>query len=369
MQTLEIKTNGQKLAVFAVGGCVLWLVLTLIFSVSGYIDASRLGQYSPFTKHFIDTGIGFIIWGFIGPVLFAVAGSDGFVEGHWSKKLLYFTLSALFAFTVMMIFVIFVVAPYWGYDPLDFLKIQRVVQWLGDMFLFVIVILLGYAAAVVQKAQQAALAAAQLQSTLAQEQAEKSAFEATYLRGRLGSHFVMNALSNVLGLVRLGDTARAEDATILLSDILRGMTSEDTGNLVSLSTEVALAEKYLAFQHIRYPSLTSSFDVEPNTMQAWVPGQLLQPLLENVFKHARLPKVATLTVAVHTDDDRLHITVTNNSTAASADTTSEGEGLTLTALRIKSLMKGRVAVARTYADGLYVVALDLPLVNSNEGAQ
>ncbi|WP_262694520.1 sensor histidine kinase [Kordiimonas aquimaris] len=366
MQRLNVTKRARKLAMLAAGGFVLWITLTLIFSVSSYIDAIRLDQYMPYQKHFVDTGYGFGVWAFIGPVLFAFASSARFVEARGWWKLLYFILAAVFALAVMLIYVSFFAAPHWGYEPLDFFKVQRVVEWLGDMFLFIIVLLLGYVFAVVQRAQQSALTAAHLQSSLAQEQAKKNAFEATYLRGRLGSHFVMNALSNVLGLVRLGDTARAEDATILLSDILRGMTSDDTGNLVPLSTEVTLAEKYLAFQRIRYPSLTSSFDVEPSALNAQVPSQLLQPLLENVFKHASLPKIATLVITARLKKDRMVITVANNSIAKAADTLSKGEGMTLTTLRLRSLIEEPVTIDRSYIDGWYAVTLNLPFIQNGE---
>lgn len=366
MRELNVKTKSRKLAVLALGGFVLWLTLTIIFSVSSYIDAIRLGQYIPYQQHLADNAYGFGVWAFIGPALFAFASSSRFVEARPLMRLFYFGMAGLASFAAMMVFVFFFAAPHWGYEPIEFLRQQRVVQWLGDMFLFIIVLLLGYASAVVRRAQQSALAAAQLQSTLAQEQAEKNAFEATYLRGRLGSHFVMNALSNVLGLVRLGDTARAEDATILLSDILRGMTADDTGNLVALSTEITLAEKYLAFQRIRYPSLTSSFDVEPAVLGGQVPSQLLQPLLENVFKHASLPKIATLVITARLKNDRMVIAVANNSTAKDADTSSEGEGMSLTSLRLKSLIEEQVTVERSYNEGWYTVSLSLPFIQSDE---
>lgn len=353
----------RTIAFYVIGGVVFWLTLSLIFAVSSHVDNTRIGRESVFVKQVIDTAVGFGTWGILGPVLFAFSSSDRFVGASLLKKLAYSVAAAVFSFAFMITYVFLIAAPHWGYEPVAFLKVQRIVDWLGDAFLFIIVMLLGYVAATVRRAQNSALAAANLQSRLAQEQAEKSTFEATYLRGRLGSHFVMNALSNVLGLIRLDDKERAEDATILLSDILRGMTGEETKNLVSLDTEITLAEKYLAFQRIRYPSLVTSFEIEPQCLMATVPGQLLQPLLENVFKHAMLPKIATLVVTAVKQNEKLVLTIANSSVSKVADTTKIGEGLTLTRLRLKTLMGDNVKIERVYDSGCYTVRLLLPFIS------
>lgn len=366
--------RNNKLLLLTIGGVVFWLTLTLIFSVSGYIDASRLGQYQPYSLHLIDTAIGFASWGVLAPFLFAAASSQRFVSASFTQKIWFSLLAALFAFVAMMIFVGLVTAPRYDATFVEFVKRQRIVNWLGDMFLFVIVMLVGYIAAVIRQAQQAALQAARLQSTLAQEKADRSTREATYLRGRLGSHFVMNALSNVLGLVRLGKLEQAEDATILLSDILRTMTNEEHGNLVTLAVEIQSAEKYLAFQRIRYPVLESRFYIARAAQNTLVPNQILQPLLENVFKHAKLPEKAVLEVHAALEDDarigkRLCLSVKNNSDALSENIADVGEGLTLTTLRLQTVMQAESRFERSYNNGWYQVKMILPYMPEDCEAQ
>lgn len=343
------------------GGVLLAAALALIFTVAAVVDAVRAGREIAVVIVLRDFAIGFGSWALLAPPLFKATSRPGFLDAPARRKavllLLYFALT----FAAILLYVVFIAAPLWGYEPLAFLKQQVLMQWMPDLLVFTVIALAGYLTAAVQRARETELAALTLERQLVEQKADLAARETEYLRGRLGSHFVMNALANLVGLMRRGETEKAEDATILLSEILRGISSGGGAELVPLDEEIAFSRKYLAFQSVRYPTLEVRFEISPAAKSALVPRQLLQPLLENVFKHAELPDVPRLTVAAAPlADGGLTLTIANESGASQADTAAMGEGLNLTILRLQALFGKDFRLGRRYEDGWYFVTIDLP---------
>jgi two-component system sensor histidine kinase AlgZ len=108
------------------------------------------------------------------------------------------------------------------------------------------------------------------------------------LQSRIRPHFLFNTLNTALSLVRL-DPARAEGVLEDLAELFR-VALTDTGEAVSLSDEVELAQRYLAIEQIRFGTrLRVSWELDPDAGEARVPPLLLQPLVENAVRHGVEP--------------------------------------------------------------------------------
>ncbi|HJV96484.1 MAG TPA: histidine kinase, partial [Albitalea sp.] len=108
------------------------------------------------------------------------------------------------------------------------------------------------------------------------------------LQSRIRPHFLFNTLNTALSLVRL-DPARAEGVLEDLAELFR-VALVDNGEAVTLADEVALAQRYLAIEQIRFGDrLQVTWELDPDAGAAKVPPLLLQPLVENAVRHGVEP--------------------------------------------------------------------------------
>lgn len=105
------------------------------------------------------------------------------------------------------------------------------------------------------------------------------------LEARLQPHFLFNALNAIAALIRR-DPAAASAMVGQLSDLLRAALNAEVGGEVTLAGELRLLDQYMAIQRTRFSDrLTFSVDVPPDTLGAYVPQMILQPIVENAVRH------------------------------------------------------------------------------------
>lgn len=153
-----------------------------------------------------------------------------------------------------------------------------------------------------------------------------------------------------------------------LSDFFRAVLPSDAPDQRSLGEEIANTEGYLEIEQIRFgPRLEIEIDVPDILKQALVPAMILQPLTENVVKHAvsRSSQKIKLLVLAQRSDDMLEIRV-HNTLPALMDEEQPGLGLGHRNLRRRlSAIRGRRAHldAAPVRDG-YEAMVRLPLVTA-----
>ncbi len=343
------------------GTLVFWLALVLVYVTAAIVDASRAGREFSELEILRNFTAGLGQWLILPPLLVRFFASPTFLDASLGNR----TLLAAVVFTASFAGIFFYIGLFaswvWGGQWFSAFTEISLLNWIGDIFLFVIISLGGYLMGTQRRAREVERTTMQLEHALVEQKADLNAREAEFLRGRLGSHFVMNALSNLVGLMRLDRVEQAEEATILLSDILRSMTGGSrVDECISLEQSVEDARKYLAFQQIRYPDLKVDYDIAPAAADKSLPRQLLQPLLENVFKHGPNAQSAVIRLSAFVAGGMLRVSVSNNCEEKPADTTSEGEGLKLTKLRLENVFGPDCSVERQQVDQWYEVVVSVP---------
>jgi len=109
-----------------------------------------------------------------------------------------------------------------------------------------------------------------------------------YLRAQINPHFLFNALNCIYALTVTQDE-KAPDSVLKLSEMLRYVIDDCRTDEVLLSKEVKYIQNYIDFQRIRMeyePSLTFEVQIADPTFK--IPPMILQPIIENCFKHSRL---------------------------------------------------------------------------------
>jgi two-component system LytT family sensor kinase len=120
--------------------------------------------------------------------------------------------------------------------------------------------------------------ASQLEAKLAQAQLEM-------LKMQLHPHFLFNTLHAISTLIHK-DPDAADEMVAQLSDLLR-MTLATIGiQEVPLQQELEFLQRYLDIQKTRFQDrLEVILDIPSDTLDARVPNQVLQPIVENAIRH------------------------------------------------------------------------------------
>jgi len=197
--------------------------------------------------------------------------------------------------------------------------------------------------------------------------------EIKLLKAELDPHFLFNALHIISALV-YRDAAAAERTISRLIDFLR--LSLASGGLleVSLQQELEHLSSYMEIQMVRFRGrLTLDVDVPTELLSCRVPNLLLQPLIENVVKHAvaRSNRPVRATVRARREADHLLLEILDDGPglpAADQRAVRTGVGLTNTRGRLLKLYGAthRLTLANRPEGGTRA-AVTLPLALEHGG--
>lgn len=166
---------------------------------------------------------------------------------------------------------------------------------------------------------------AELQRSLAQAQLLQ-------LKSQLRPHFLFNALNTISSIMHI-DVERADRLLNRLASFLRASLRTDQQEMSTLAAEIELMQLYSQIMEERFEDRVSiEWSVEPSTREASVPAMLLQPLLENAFKHGvqKTTGPVRICVSAQAKVDHLEIVVSNFGPIGESDhTNGDGEGIGL----------------------------------------
>ena len=215
-----------------------------------------------------------------------------------------------------------------------------------------------------RESQDRALAAAQLETRLAEAQLQA-------LQRQLHPHFLFNTLHTISALMHR-DPEAADVMLERLGDLLRLTLDRVSDQVVPLRDEVEFLNKYLEIERARFGErLTVSSSVDPDTLDAVVPNLVLQPLVENAIRHGIAPKVGggRLYIGARREADTLILTVRDDGPgiAATEEAMTTGVGLSNTRSRLAHLYRDRYRFELgAAAGGGLAVTIAVPFVAAVE---
>ena len=191
-------------------------------------------------------------------------------------------------------------------------------------------------------------------ANMAERNRELVKSELRFLRAQIEPHFLWNTLAHVQHLTKKSPQD-AEKMTGFLISYLRSSVAQDSGDMVTLRSDVDSVRAYLELMRIRMGT-RMSFKVvlEPGLNEVPFPPRLIHTLVENAVKHGIEPKVGpvmvTVAVAIKPDDkDTLAIEVIDNGVGIQASGPTKGTGMGLTSVRKRlSLIYGDKATLSVY---------------------
>ena len=347
----------------ATASVIFWVLLVFIFASANYLQALR-AERSPDYWNLIRTY--FVLYGstaLAAPIIFAAGKRQATLKHSALQQSVAITSWMILIYFIHVLYSIGVISPHLGITASAFFAQTSIFAWIWDFVMLVAILSCGYAYGYSERIHDGKIAEAELNSQLATIEAELASEQSNHLRQRLGSHFVLNALSNIIALVRKDQRDKAMDGLYLLSDILKSIAHQDDDSLCTLDQELAFLEKYLNFQTIRYPSLNVSWEIDADTRQLMLPGHILQPLVENAFKHGMNGGgTLTLSISANIKGENTHIQV-SNSFSGEHNQTQRGEGQKLTKLRLQKHYGTNAVFSWEIVDNHYVAHIVVPKSN------
>ncbi len=184
------------------------------------------------------------------------------------------------------------------------------------------------------------------------------------LRMQLQPHFLFNALNTINSLIRV-NPADAERMVARLGDLLRLTLEQGDPQEVTLDQELALLEAYLEIQRLRFgPRLDIEISCAEELRSALVPNLLLQPLVENAFKHGlgAPRRQSSLAIRIQSRKEQLILEVEDNGQGLKSGQFKEGIGTSNTRNRLAMLYGTRYRFELTSVrSGGTKACIELPL--------
>ena len=138
---------------------------------------------------------------------------------------------------------------------------------------------------------------------------QKKQAELEALQAQINPHFLYNTLSTISSLANLGETKKATEMIQRLSRYYR-LTLNDGNVHIAFAMELEQVDAYLNIQRVKYAdAFTVHYDIEPEVMDAQVIKLILQPFVENVFKHAWFGNTITIRITGRAAGGRIELKV------------------------------------------------------------
>ena len=197
------------------------------------------------------------------------------------------------AHTTLMAVSRWAIAPLVGLGSYDYgiMLFRYPMEFSIDCVFYTITVAVFYFFERLRMAQAQQLAAAELQTKLAEAQLQN-------LRLQLQPHFLFNTL-NTISSVMYEDVRAADAMVTQLSDLLRMTLRTANSHEIRLSQELQITRLYLEIMQKRFEDkLRVTYAVDAGLENSLVPQLVLQPLVENSVRHGLKESTAGIDISI-----------------------------------------------------------------------
>lgn len=187
------------------------------------------------------------------------------------------------------------------------------------------------------------------------------------LKAYINPHFLFNSLNSVNSLITT-NPEEAREMLVNLSEYFRYSLKQKDINFISLEDEMHYTQTYFEIEKLRFgDKIETKIDIDENAGKYSIPVMILQPLFENVIKHAVSESLFTINLSFSAKliDKSLVITMTNNYDEESISKRGTGIGLSATAERLHLLYGTKNLLTYTKKDSIFKVVLEIPYQKEN----
>ncbi len=183
------------------------------------------------------------------------------------------------------------------------------------------------------------------------------------LKFQINPHFIFNSLNSISALTEI-DPAKAKSMILKLADFLRFILATNEREKNKLSEELKNIRLYLEIEKVRFEDkFEFKEEFEPECANVEIPNMILQPLFENVIKHAVYETLdnVILTLKCKLQEEFLNITIVNDFDENSSPQKGTGIGLKNIYERLKLIYQQDNLMDVKKEKGKFSVTLFIPL--------
>ena len=187
------------------------------------------------------------------------------------------------------------------------------------------------------------------------------------LKAQIHPHFLFNTLNNLYGLVLAGSEI-APQIVLKISSLLDYMLYKSNKPYVSIESEVQYIKDYIELEKLRYSKLKIEFTEEGISNKVKIAPMILQPFVENAFKHGISKEVGMqwLNIGIIVVNGHLEFRVKNPRVPESSNDETgytEGIGLNNVKKRLSILYPGRHKLNIKEENNSFAISLNIDLDN------
>ncbi len=204
------------------------------------------------------------------------------------------------------------------------------------------------------------------QYNLSQLEVRLSQAELQNMKMQLHPHFLFNTLHAISTLMHR-DPVAADKMITELSNLLRISLDNIGVHEVTLSDELNFLNQYIEIQKMRFQeNLKITLNIDPKTLDIMVPNLILQPIVENAFKHGveQMTTGGNIKISSSLQNNMLLLTVEDNGPGRVENMTNktrEGLGLNNTRKRLKQIYGSNDHLSFENAINGIIVNIKIPL--------
>jgi two-component system, LytTR family, sensor kinase len=200
----------------------------------------------------------------------------------------------------------------------------------------------------------------QLQTQIISKSAELS-----NLRSQINPHFLFNALNTLYSVSLKENAEKTSDGIQKLGDMMRFMLNENHQDRIPLSKEIEYLNNYIDIQRMRIDesqNIEIKVNIQENEREIFIAPMLLNPFIENAFKHGisfRNPSWIYITLT-H-DAQKLYFKVHNSLHPKNENDIEESNGIGLENVkkRLELIYPNRYTLDIQASDNDYFISLIL----------
>ncbi|MGC3982476.1 MAG: histidine kinase [Steroidobacteraceae bacterium] len=184
------------------------------------------------------------------------------------------------------------------------------------------------------------------------------------LRAQLQPHFLFNTLNTISSLMQV-DVPRADKLLTQLADLLRASLQMHAQHTTTLREELKVLELYALIMQERFiERVNVGWSIADDALDATIPALLLQPLLENAFKHGveNISTSVVININVQRMGDELLVAICNSGALPLAS--KSGIGLSNCRERLELLFGAKARLDLFAANGLVTARVVIPFKGS-----
>jgi sensor histidine kinase YesM len=183
------------------------------------------------------------------------------------------------------------------------------------------------------------------------------------LKAYVNPHFLFNSLNSVNALITI-NPEKARDMLVNLSEYFRYSLKQKDNSFISLEEEIHYSLTYFEIERLRFgDKLKLNCNICELCKDVKVPVMILQPLFENIIKHAVSESLSVVVADFKAEiaGDFLEISLTNNYDIDGISKKGTGIGLQTTYDRISLIYHKKDLMYYSRENGNFVVELKIPL--------